>query len=133
MDKRRLISKIVYIIGMIFAVAPPLIAFIEHFPVLKEKNYGATVSWFAVAMIAICCIPFWRKIKEYFKSPDTAVLWLVVFVIFTAVKNLIDGMIVVAFCGLVGNLAAKALFFASAKIDVKGEGEEEVTDNGRQG
>lgn len=125
MEKRRIIAKIVYVIGMICAVAPPLIAFVDNFPIMTEENYKQSVSWFAVAMIAICCIPFWRKIKEYLKSPDTMVLWLVVFVIFSASKNLINGMIIVSFCGFVGNLAAKALFFASRKIEPAEDKEKE--------
>ena len=117
MTKRQVIAKIVYAVGMICAVVPPLIAFLDNFPVLTEQNYGQAVSWFAVAMIAVCCIPFWRRIKEYFKSPDTAVPWLVSFIVFTAVKNLIDGMIIVTFWGLIGNLIAKGLFFAAHRLD----------------
>lgn len=125
MNKRKIIAKVIYVVGMICAVLPPLIAFLDNFPLLTEENYGQAVSWFAVAMIAICCIPFWRKIKEYFKSPDTMVLWLIVFVIFSATKNLINGMIIVSFCGFVGNLVAKALFFAGHKIEPAEDKEKE--------
>ena len=117
MDKRKVFAKLIYVLAMIFAIAPPLVAFLFRFPVLKRDNYAATVSWFAVAMIAVCCIPFWRKIKEYFKSPDTTVLWLVVFVLFSATRELIDGMVVVAFHGLLGNLIAKGLFYISHRLD----------------
>ena len=121
MDKRKIFAKLIYVLAMISAIAPPLIAFLCRFPVLKRENYAATVSWFAVAMIAVCCIPFWRKIKEYFKSPDTTVLWLVVFVVFSATRELIDGMVVVAFHGLFGNLIAKGLFYVSHRLDNKKE------------
>ena len=117
MAKRKALAKLIYVLAMIMAVAPPLIAFLYRFPVLKQKNYGATVSWFAIAMIAVICIPCWRKIKEYLKSPDTSILWLTFFVIFRATRNLIDGMVVVAFCGLIGNLIAKALFLLSHRLD----------------
>ena len=117
--KRRIISKALYALGLAVAVLPPVIAFIERFPVLKEKNYEQLVSWVSVLVLTVCCIPLWRKLKELFKSPDITLLWTAVFIVFSAVRGIIDGMIVVAFCGLCGNLLAKALFIASKKIESK--------------
>ena len=116
-NKRRLAARICYIVGMLAAILPPAIAFVEKFPVLKEKNYDAVVSWFAVLMLFVCTVPFWRKLKEMLKSPDATFLWLAIFCVFAAVKNIVEGMIVVAFCGLCGNLFAKLMFMVSRAID----------------
>lgn len=118
-NKRRLAARIVYVIGMLAAILPPAIAFLERFPVLKEKNYDAVVSWFAVLMLFVCTVPFWRKLKEMLKSPDATFLWLAIFIIFAAIRNIVDGMIVVAFCGLCGNLAARLMFTVSRVIEAR--------------
>lgn len=123
--KRRIVSKAFNILGLAVAVLPPVIAFLEKFPILKEKNYEQLISWISVLVLAVCCIPLWRKLKEIFKSPDITLLWTTVFIVFSAVRGIVDGMIVVAFCGLCGNLLAKALFIASKKIESK----ERVTDD----
>lgn len=122
--KRKTVAKLVYSIGMIAAVGAPAISFLFKFPVLKENNYDQAVSWFAVFMLALCCMPFIKKIREYFKSPDSSIMWLCMFGAFAIIEPIVASIKLVAFCGLAGNLAAKLLFFISKKIDEGGEKKE---------
>ena len=114
--KRKTAAKLVYALGMIAAVGAPAISFLLKFPILKEKNYEQAVSWFAIAMLALCCVPFFKKIREYFKSPDSTVLWLCIFTAFALVEPIVSSIKLVAFCGLLGNIFAKIMFFVSKKI-----------------
>lgn len=115
--KRKTASKLIYALGMAGAIAAPAISFLCKFPVLKEKNYDQAVSWFAVAMLVLCCVPFFKKIRELFKSPDALLLWTVIFVIFAVAEPIVSGMKLVAFCGVCGNLFAKLLFYISKKVE----------------
>ena len=115
--KRKTAAKLIYAIGMVGAVAAPAVSFLFKFPVLKENNYDQAVSWFAIMILALCCIPFFKKIREYFKSPDSSVMWGCIFIIITLIEPIVSGVKLVAFCGLLGNLFAKLMFFISKKID----------------
>ena len=117
--KRKTAAKLVYALGMIAAVGAPAISFLLKFPILKERNYDQAVSWFAIAMLALCCVPFFKKIREYFKSPDSAVMWLCIFVVFALIEPIVSSIKLVAFCGLLGNIFAKIMFFVSKKIAEK--------------
>ena len=115
--KRKTAAKLIYAIGMVGAVGAPAVSFLFKFPILKENNYDQAVSWFAIMMLALCCIPFFKKIREYFKSPDSSVMWGCIFLIFALIEPIVASIKLVAFCGLLGNLFAKLMFFISKKID----------------
>lgn len=121
--KRKTASKLIYVIGMMGAIGAPAISFLSKFPVLKEHNYDQAVSWFAVLILALCCVPFFKKIRELFKSPDATVMWLVIFILIAVIEPIVAGIKLVAFCGVCGNLFGKLMFFISKKIsgEVKDE------------
>lgn len=117
--KRKTAAKLIYVLGMVAAIGAPAISFLCKFPVLKENNYDQAVSWFAILILSLCCMPFIKKIREYFKSPDSTVMWLVIFIIVALVEPIVANIKLVAFCGLLGNIFARVMFFASQKIEEK--------------
>ena len=121
--KRKFASRLIYIIGMMGAVGAPAISFLCKFPVLKERNYGQAVSWFAVLILVLCCVPFLKKIREMFKSADATGMWLCIFCVLALIEPIVAGIKLVAFCGLCGNVFAKLMFFISSKLysEVKDE------------
>ena len=121
--KRKTASKLLYGIGMAGAIAAPAISFLCKFPVLKEHNYEQAVSWFAVLILTLCCVPFFKKIKEYFKSADATVMWLVIFILIAVIEPIVAGIKLVAFCGLCGNIFFKIMAFISSRLytEVKNE------------
>ena len=125
---KKTLSRVTNVSGMALAVIPPVVAFITQFPSeLTPRTYDRAASWFAVAMLVICCIPFFKKIKEYLKSPDAFALWTAAYIIFAAIERIAEGIVVVAFVGMISNIAAKGLFVGSKKLAeaAKSDGEKQ--------
>ena len=49
-------------------------------------------------------------IKEYFKSPSVVVLWAVLCVGFTLMRNIIDEMLIVSYVALISNSAGALIY-----------------------
>lgn len=133
-ETKKTLSRVSNVSGMCLAVIPPVVAFIAQFPQeLSPRTYDRAVSWFAVAILAICVLPFIKKIKEYVKSPDAYAIWCAVYVVFAAMQKIVDGIVVVAFVGMISNITAKGLFVlgnrltASAKNDTSEAAKENQT------
>ena len=107
-------SKTKYIILSFLAFAisavPPLIATVLQFPVWIEASSEATVSGIAVLLLFFSCLPFYKAIINYFKSPSVPVVWLVICVFMYLMKAIAEQMFVVACVGAVSNLIGAICF-----------------------
>lgn len=92
------------------SVLPPLIATVMQFPIWIEKSSEATVSGIALILIFFSCLPFYRAIINYFRSPSAPVVWIVICVLMYIMKSIAEQMFVVACVGAVSNLIG-VLFF----------------------
>ncbi len=105
-------------VAFLVSVVPPLIATILQFPVWIEASSEATVSGLAVLLIFFSCLPFYKAIINYFKSPSVPVVWLVVCVFMYLMKAIAEQMFIVACVGAVSNLIGAVCFKWRKKYEV---------------
>ena len=107
------------VFGLIVCVAPPVIATLEYFPLWFSQTETA-VSALSAMMITLCCIPFFKQIRAYFKgTPAAWVIWLVIYVLVAVFNKLADGIETVAFIGVIANLTGGAIFRIEKHIKAK--------------
>ena len=94
----------------------PAAATLSQFPVWINRDAASTVSGLGLVLIALSCIPFYRQIREYFKSPSAPVLWLVLFLAFTILESIAAEIKMVCFFGLVANLIGAGIYKIGANI-----------------
>ena len=118
-------SKTKYIIlsflAFVISVVPPLIATVLQFPVWIEASSEATVSGVAVLLLFFCCLPFYKAIINYFKSPSVPVVWLVICVFMYLMKAIAEQMFIVACVGSVSNLLGAVCFKWRKKYKEQGK------------
>jgi len=112
--------------GVLFCVVPPISVILLYFPLWQGKGYMQVISGLALVLIILAMIPFWKKIKEWIKSPDVFIMWAVLFVLSLLIQNIIDQMVVITFYGAVGNLTGKGLFLWQKHLKTKYGGEVNV-------
>ena len=95
--------KLLKVSSMAINVLPPIIACLTCFPIWAEQGSAKTVSGVCLLVLALCILPFIRQIKEYFKSPSVIVIWLVIAIAMTLMRNIINEMMLVSYVALVSN------------------------------
>ena len=106
---------IFYLVGLLLATAPPIIAIITYFPVWKERSGAAVFSGGALLLVAIACIPLYKFVKEHLRSPSAPLVWLLIYLTFLTVRSIADEMVVISFVGFLSNLLASFFFKAARK------------------
>ena len=91
-------------------VGVPLIATVAQFPVWVEKSSEATVSGLFLLFALLSCVPLYRQVREWLKSPSAPVVWAAIFIALVCLNNIIKEMTVVAFWGLIANLLGMAMY-----------------------
>lgn len=94
----------------VLCVGAPLTATIIQFPIWINKGDAATMSGIFLMLAVICCIPFFRQIKAFLKSPAAYILFTVLAVIMTLVRNIIDQMVIVFWIGAAANWIGAGLY-----------------------
>lgn len=100
-------------------VIPALIATLVQFPIWTQRSAKSTVSGLFVVMAFMACVPFYKQIKEYFKSPSAWVMWTIVLVVFIALRHIIDEMIPVCFVGWIANIMGTFVYKYGQKVKEK--------------
>lgn len=104
--KRRMIKGSALVIDIV----PPFIATLAQFPIWVDKSADATISGLFIVLAFFSCLPFIKQIKTFMRSPSVPILWLVMFIMLTALNNIIEQMIVVCFVGLISNIIGMLLY-----------------------
>ena len=91
-------------------VVPVAIATLVQFPIWINRDAKSTVSGMFVLTMCLACIPFYKQIKEWFKSPSAWLMWTIVFVAMVVLRNIIDEMLPVCFVGLICNTAGEFIY-----------------------
>ena len=112
MKKGRLIKALAIAIDVLV----PLAATVSQFPIWVERSAKATVSGLALMFILISILPFIRQIREYFKSPAIWVVWGIMFMLFYALAEIVDEMVVICFFGFVSNALGEILYKYGEKV-----------------
>lgn len=103
-------GKIVMYAGVAVDVIPAFIATCTQFPIWIDRSAESTVSGLFIVFACLSCIPFWRQIKEYMKSPSAWVMWTVALAVFICLQNIISEMVAVCFVGCISNIAGMAIY-----------------------
>lgn len=106
-------------------VGVPLAATISQFPVWIERDVSSTISGLFLLLTVISCIPFYRQIREYFKSPSVTVLWTIMFVLFALLENIASELKIVCFFGAVANYIGAAVYSLGTNISNREDNIEE--------
>lgn len=120
MNKKSTLGKIIKGGAICLDVAAPLIATITQFPIWVETSSEATVSGLFLLFAFLSALPFIKQIKAYFKSPSVWVLWTVALVLFIALRNIINEMVIVCFVGMIANLIGAGIYKIGNVIDKSG-------------
>ncbi len=102
--------------ALMLDVGAPLAATMSQFPVWVEESSEATVSGLFLLFAMVTAIPLFRQIREFMKSPSMPIIWLVLFVGFWALRNIIDEMIMISLVGVVSNTVGAALYKGGCAI-----------------
>lgn len=103
-------SKICKITAVGVDVAAPLAATISQFPLWVDKSSAATISGLFLVFAFLSSIPFMKQIKAYLKSPSAWSMWCIFLVLFIALRNIIDQMVIIAFVGLLSNACGEGIY-----------------------
>lgn len=117
--KPTLKAFILRVIGLGVCILPPVITTLEYFPLWFSETETA-ISALSAMMIALCCLPFFKQIKQYFRNTPAAwVIWLVIYILVTVFNKLADGIETVAFIGVLSNLAGGCIFRVEKRIKAR--------------
>ena len=109
------------ILGYGLSVVPPLARTLIQFPVWIARSPAATVSGIAVILIFLSCLPFWKTIVKYLKSPSAPMVWIIICTFMYVMKAIATEMFYVSLVGAVSNIAG-AGFFSLRKRYRRNEG-----------
>ncbi len=125
-------GKIIKGVAVGLDVAVPAITAMTQFPVWVQKSSEATVSGLFLMFAALSCIPFINQIKQFMKSPSVPILWIVLLIVFVAIRNIIDEAVVICFFGMIANILGAGLYkigdIVGKREDNESPQDEEVED-----
>lgn len=104
-------------------VGVPLVATLTQFPLWIENSAEATMSGLCLVLLGLSAIPFFKQLKEYFKSPSAWVVWGVIFGVLILMRSIIDQIAVVAFYGFCANCVGAGLYHLGKNVGQKKEKE----------
>ena len=103
-------KRIFSLFGIILSTVPPLSAVLTYFPIWACRSKSDALCGFTLLLIMICVLPFYKRLREIFRSPSVTVLWLCLFVLFFLLSRIAHEMTVISFVGLIGNLIGTVFF-----------------------
>ena len=116
-------GKILKGVALGIDVGVPLATTLSQFPIWVDRSAASTASGLCLMLIALSCVPFYRQIKEYFKSPSAPVLWSVLFVLFAVLENIASEIKIVCFFGALANYIGSCIYKIAVGI---GEREDNI-------
>lgn len=128
-------SKICKITAIGVDVAAPLAATISQFPIWVDKSSSATISGLFLVFAFLSSIPFMKQIKAYLKSPSAWSMWCIFLVLFIALRNIIDQMVIIALVGLLSNACGEGIYKLGehyGSLPDSETDENQTTENGSQ-
>lgn len=112
LTKRILIKAL----GVAVCVVPVCAAILSYFPFWIRKSDATAISGFALCLILLAMIPFYKQIKSVLTSPASYVLWFITFIVFFFLSRIAEEMTVIAFFGFISNLAGALIFKLGEKV-----------------
>lgn len=112
-------GKIIKASAVAIDVAVPFAATLTQFPIWIDRSSSATVSGLFLIFAFLSAIPFINQIKAFLKSPSVWVMWIVLLILFIALRNIIDEMLVVCFAGSVSGVVGAVLYKIGGAVGEK--------------
>ena len=112
-------GKICKISAVAIDVVAPLAATCSQFPIWVDKSSAATVSGLFLVFAFLSAIPFMKQIKAYLKSPSAWFMWCIFLILFVALRNIIDQMLVGCFVDLIANACGAGIHKVGEIIEKK--------------
>lgn len=106
---KRTKAMLLHALGLLICIVPPALAVLEYFPILSETP-EKQISTFGALMLALCCVPFWRTVKAFLRSPSAWKVWLVILLASYLLNAIVSEMIVISAIGLVSGIVGCAVF-----------------------
>ena len=116
MDKQQNRKTALSLLGVAVSVIPVLIATISYFPIWQERGAYAVLSGGLLLLLTVCILPIVKLIKKLLCSPSVYLLWLIIFLFFSAMRSIVDELTVISFVGFVSNLIGAALYRAGGGV-----------------
>lgn len=101
------------IIGLGLCILPPAVATLSFFPLWLNREESA-LSAFALLLLLLACLPLFRALRTFLRSPSAWMLWLVLFILLGLFRSIADGLYMISFFGLLGGIGG-GICFAVAK------------------
>lgn len=103
-------SIILRVIALVLCIAPPMTVTLSYFPLWVEKSTAATLSGSALVLMLLCLVPLMRQIARGIKTPAMWMIWLFLFLLFFALRAIVDELVVITFVGFVSNGVGAVLY-----------------------
>lgn len=97
-------GHILYYTGLTISIVAPLIAAMTQFPVWTQNVSPQEISGLFVFVAFICIIPLFNHFKQALRSPSSALLWSLMFLITWALSKIIAQMVIVSLVGMIANI-----------------------------
>lgn len=110
-------GKILKLLALLIDVGIPIAVTMSQFPVWVDKSASATVSGLFITLAMLCCVPFYRRIKEWLKAPSAPVMWAIIFALSVAMKSIIAEIVVVCMWGMIANIIGALIHKVGESLD----------------
>jgi len=104
------VKLFLHIIGFSLCIMPPLATTASYFPLWIERGADHAIAGGTALLIALSILPLAKHAARLLRSPASWGVWLIIFIVFSALSKIADEMTVISFAGLLGNLAGTACF-----------------------
>lgn len=111
-------AMLIHIVGLIVCIVPPSLAALDLFPLLSESPQKK-VSTLGALMLLVCCVPLWRSLKAFLKSPSAWKLWLITFAIFYLLNAIASEIVIISAIGLASGILGEGVFFLEKRYREK--------------
>lgn len=111
-------ATILKLAGLILSIVPPAACALFYFPLWLGERASA-LSVMSIMVLSLCSIPFWRVIKQAFRSPSAWMLWLVIFLFTSLFESICAGLRVVALVGCLAGAVGALLFYFARRVGEK--------------
>lgn len=114
-------GKMIQGFAILLDVAVPLAATFSQFPLWVEQSSEATMSGLFLVFAFFSILPFLKQLKTFFQSPSVPVIWIILFLLLVALRNIINEMIIVCFAGMIANLIGAGIYNIGKAVAAKAD------------
>lgn len=96
--------------ALVIDVGVPAAATLSHLPLWVSRGSEATLSGLCLFLLVLSAVPLLRHLGKMLASPSVFALWGIAFLLFAALRSVIDELVVISFFGFVANAVGALLY-----------------------